>query len=534
MNYFVFRNHTIERFFPKEYRFSGYDDVSVIPAEAEGYFWFYQMPVKFDSGQLADEVRSYISQLSYVLQQIPPLKTVVALTMEWLYNVPLTDDDHRVRMAVDEYNKALTDFEVTYRNLKVIDFSEFTRRYPASELIDWKFYFISQMGMSPKLSKDFKVWFSRKMDGIALKRKKCLVLDLDNTLWGGVLGEEGIDGIKIGGDYPGKSFLYFQEALLELSKSGVILTICSKNNEQDVQEAWERNPFLVLKKEHFATYRINWTDKATNIKEIAGELNIGLDSMVFVDDNPTERELVRQMLPMVEVPEFPIQPYELPVFFQKLVEDFFKVYSVTDEDKRKTEQYKANALRAQAQQRFSDLTDFLRSLDIRMTIEQANDFNIPRIAQMTQKTNQFNLTTRRYTETDIRRFLEEGWKIWCLCVADKFGDNGITGCLMVKPIPSPSQKEEKGEIDTLLLSCRILGKGIEMAFVKQIMSIMRSEGAKTITAFYVPTAKNSQVAEFYEKCGFTVISEESGTKHYSLSLDKGDFAIEDFYHLTIR
>ncbi len=198
-------------------------------------------------------------------------------------------------------------------------------------------------------------------------------------------------------------------------------------------DAWDKNPFNVLKKEHFVAYRINWTDKATNIKELASELNIGLDSFVFVDDNPTERELIKQMLPMVEVPEFPTQPYGLMSFFKQLVEDYFKVYSVTDEDKKKTEQYKQNAARAQAQASFTDFDSFLESLDIQITIEAANEFNIQRIAQMTQKTNQFNLTTQRYTDADVRGFVDSGWKVWCISVADKFGDNGITGAIMVTP-----------------------------------------------------------------------------------------------------
>lgn len=525
MSYFVFRNNTIERFFPKEYHFSGYDDISNIPADADGYVWFYQVPIKYEQEVLVDEINGYAQKFGFVLSQIDASKTVVALTMEWLYSVPFTDDDHRLRMAIDSYNKTLFELSEQYQNLKVIDFSEFTLRYPASELIDWKFYFISQMGLSAKLSKDFKAWYNRKIESIALKRKKCLVLDLDNTLWGGVLGEEGIEGILIGGDYPGKAFLYFQEALLELSKSGVILTICSKNNEQDVLDAWEKNPFLVLKKEHFATYRINWTDKATNIKEMAEELNLGLDSFVFVDDNPTERELIKQLLPMVEVPDFPAQPYELPMFFQKLVEDYFKVYSITDEDKKKTQQYKANASRAQEQRNFGDFTDFLRSLDIQMTIEQTHEFNIQRIAQMTQKTNQFNLTTKRYTDADIRKFLQEGWKIWCLSVADKFGDNGITGCIMVNG----------SEIDTLLLSCRILGKGIEHAFLKKVLSLLREDGVSEVKASYLPTLKNKQVSDFYDKNGFAVLLEDSeGAKQYSISLANANLKTEEYYHITIK
>lgn len=525
MSSFVFRNNTIERFFPKEYVFSGYDDVSNIPVEADGYVWFYQVPIKYEQEVLAREIDGYIQKLIFVLSQVDPVKTIVALTMESLYSVPFTDDDYRLRVAIDNYNRTLFELSEQYQNLKVINLSEFTSHYATGELIDWKFYFISQMGLNPKLSKDFKVWFSRKMESIALKRKKCLVLDLDNTLWGGVLGEEGIDGIQIGGDYPGKAFLYFQKALLELSKNGVILIVCSKNNEQDVLEVWEKNPFLVLRKEHFATYRINWTDKATNIKEMAEELNIGLDSFVFVDDNPTERELIRQMLPMVEVPEFPVQPYELPVYFQKLVEDYFKIYSVTDEDKKKTQQYKANASRAQEQRNFGDFTEFLRSLDIQMTIERANEFNIQRIAQMTQKTNQFNLTTKRYTDADVRKFMQNGWRIWCLSVADKFGDNGITGCILVNG----------DKIDTLLLSCRILGKGIEHAFVKKVIMLLQDAGITELEASYMPTLKNKQVADFYEKNGFAVVSENAdGVKRYALTLVDANLDIEDYYHITIK
>ena len=525
MKYYVFRNNTIERFFPKEYTFSGYDDISNIPTDVDGYVWFYQASIKFDQGVLAAEIDGYMQKLGFILSQIDKSKTIVALTMERLYSVPFTDDDHRLLRSIDQYNAALFDLAEQYVNLKVVDFSEFTLRHSEKELFDWKFYFISQMGLNPALHKEFKSWFARKMESIALKRKKCLVLDLDNTLWGGVLGEEGIEGIKIGGDYPGKAFLYFQEALLELSKNGVILTICSKNNEQDVLEAWEKNPFLVLKKEHFATYRINWQDKATNIKEIATELNIGLDSLVFADDNPTERELIRQVLPMVAVPEFPSQPYELPVYFRQLIEDYFKVYSITDEDKKKTQQYKANASRAQEQRSFADFTDFLRSLNIQMFIEQANEFNIQRIAQMTQKTNQFNLTTRRYTDADVRQFLNKDWRIWCLSVSDKFGDNGITGCVMITP---------DGKIDTFLLSCRILGKGIEFAYVKQVLRMLLHDGMKKLTASYIPTSKNSQVSEFYDKCGFSLVSEQDGTKDYSVYIGSLNLEIEDYYHITVK
>lgn len=525
MSHFVFRNNTVERFFGKDYVFSGYDDISIIPQEVDSYVWWYQLPVKYEQNVLTEEVHGYAQKFNFVLGQIDPKKTFVVLTMDVLYNVPFTDNDYQLNQAVADYNLSLYQAESQYNNVKVIDICEFMRKYPAYELVDWKFYFISQMGMNPKLAKPFKAWFGRKMEGIALKRKKCLVLDLDNTLWGGVLGEEGIEGIQIGGDYPGKAFLYWQEALLQLAKNGVILTVCSKNNEQDVLDVWDRNPYILLKKDTFSAYRINWQDKATNIKELAEELNIGLDSFVFVDDNPTERELIKQVLPMVAVPDFPEQPYMFPEFFKQLVEDYFKVYSITDEDKKKTEQYKANAARANAQASFADFDKFLESLNIQIAIESANEFNIQRIAQMTQKTNQFNLTTKHYTDTDVRGFVEDGWKIWCISVADKFGDNGITGTIMI----------DGNRIDTFLLSCRILGKGIEIAFAKKIFSMLLNAGITELGATYIPTAKNAQVKDFYERCGFICLDEnEEGKKNYTINLVNTDLSIKDLYHITIK
>ena len=524
MNCFVFRNNTVERFFPKGYLFSGYDDISVIPSEADGYVWFYQAPLRPDISAAVEELDGYLPKLDFVLASIPSDKTMIALTMDLYWSTPLTDDDHRLQEAVAGYNAALQERRKDSPNLKVLDISEFTGNYPKEAILDWKYYFISQMGLNPKLSGDFLSWWQRKLDGIALKRKKCLVLDLDNTLWGGVLGEDGISGIKIGGDYPGKAFSFFLKSLLELSRAGVILAVCSKNNEEDVYEAWEKNPYLILRKEHFSTWRINWTDKATNLKSMAEELNIGLDSFVFVDDNPSERELVRQLLPMVAVPDFPSQPYGLPAFFNQILSDYFKVYSVTEEDRNKVAQYKANAARRQSRQAFSDFGAFLTSLELHLTVEPLNEFNITRVAQMTQKTNQFNLTTRRYTESDIRKMADEGMRIRCLSVSDRFGDDGITGVAIL----------DGDRIDSFLLSCRILGKGIETAFLKSVLSELRESGCDTVRADYYPTAKNGQVAEFYDHNGFSCSAGyPDGRKSYVLDLRDADLNIEEYYDIKI-
>ena len=520
MNFFVFRNNTVERFFPKGYTFSGYDDISVVP-DADGYVWFFQLPVRVDEGVLCEEIQGYSEKLDLVLNQIPSSKPVFLLTMEEIPSILMTSGAV-LKESIYAYNSSLFEAQKTRRNVHVLDICEFTRQYTESELMDWKFWFISQMGLNPRLSKPFMEWFERKLDQISLKRKKCLVLDLDNTLWGGILGEDGIDGIKLSGDYPGKAYHLFQEALKELSDNGIILTICSKNNEEEVLDALDNNPFMVLRKGDFSSWRINWNDKATNIREIAEELNIGLDSMVFIDDNPAERELIRQVLPMVTVPEFPAQPYELPVLCKELIEQHFRVYSITEEDRKKSEQYKANALRTRSQRTFTDMESFLESLDIQIRIEKANEFNIPRIAQMTQKTNQFNLTTRRYTESDIRSLLERGWDVCCMSVADRFGDNGITGCLLMNG----------DEIDSLLLSCRILGKGIESAFLKTVLTGLRARGVQSVKAEYIPTSKNAQVADFYDKCGFIPIDQtKDGTKTYSLDLTTADLSVKPYYSI---
>lgn len=515
---FVFRNNTIERFFPKDYIFSGYDDVSVIP-DADSYVWFYQAPIKFDNKILADEIDSFSSKFEYIVSKIGSDKLIVAFTMELLYHIDYIDNDWNLKFAIERYNNTLVSIANIHKNVKIIDINDFTKDYQSAELFDWKFYFLSQMGLNPRLSSQFMIWWQKKLSSISLKRKKCLILDLDNTLWGGVLGEDGIDGIKIGGDYPGKAFLYWQEALLELSKKGIILAICTKNNENDVKELWNKNPFMVLKKEHFSSLRINWNDKASNIREIAVELNIGLDSMVFVDDNPTERELIKQELPMVCVPDFPAQPYDLMTFYRYLVDEYFRVYALTDEDLNKTEQYKANANRVQAQKTFTDMESFLKSLEIKLKIEEANEHTISRISQMTQKTNQFNLTSHRYTESDISTMLNSGAKMWTLSVSDKFGDNGITGLIIIKD----------NIIDTFLMSCRVLGKDIEYAFLKYVLSQC---GLNEIEAKYIPTEKNVQVKDFYEKLEFNLISDFGGVKQYLADVKSLDLNIKDYYSIN--
>ncbi len=530
MKTFILRNSTVENLFGStDLAYSGYGDISYVDPSADTIIWFYLVPFKSNSSILSKEIDSYKSHIELIYQQIQSNKTFIVFTLASLFEIKYQNTNSEVNQAINSFNQYVTRFASEHLNVKVIDLMEFLRNYSLDQLVDWKYYLISKMQINPKLAPAFKKWFNRRLEEIQLKRKKCLVLDLDNTLWGGVLGEDGITGIKIGGDYPGNAFQLFQEFLVELGKNGIILTVCSKNNEQDVFEVWKQNPNVPLREEHFAAHRINWQNKADNIKELAEELNIGLDSMVFIDDNPTERELVKQMLPMVEVPDFPGQPYLLPAFTSSLVTNYFRIYSLSEEDKNKTHQYKANAERVQSQKKFSDFSDYLKSLVMELTIESANSFNISRIAQMTQKTNQFNLTTRRYTDADIYGFVNNGSYIYCLSVKDKFGDNGITGCIIIHKETDNKQLY----IDTLLLSCRILGKGIEAAFINKVLEIMKDKRFEQLNAEYIASSKNNQVEDFYDRMGFVLIEEKDGSKKYRIDLLREKFRVEDYYKIKI-
>ncbi|MCX6272523.1 MAG: HAD-IIIC family phosphatase [Bacteroidetes bacterium] len=530
--HYIFRNSTLEPFFLKHNSiFSGYDDISETNTDPDTYIWFYILPLKSDYDILVEEIYTYYNSLLLVYRNIPDHKNFIILTLVQIFANPVQTGNYSLIEAIADFNQKIIRLAKQHKNIKIIDFYDFTARFSMSQLIDWKFYYLSKMPLNPKLSGPFKQWFTIQTDAIGMKRKKCLVLDLDNTLWGGILGEDGIYGVKSGGEYPGNAFLDFQKSLLELNKTGIILTICSKNNEADVVELWEKNPDILIKRDHITIYRINWNNKVENITEIIAELNIGPDSVVYIDDNPSERELVKQFLPMIETPEFPSQPYLLPAFIKEITERYFRIYQITEEDRLKTRQYQENVMRNNYEQGFSDFTAYLSSLQMELEMKEVQAGNIPRIAQLTQKTNQFNLTTKRYTESEIQAFIAQGHTIFSLRVSDKFGEHGITGLIIVQK----TENEYTVEIDTFLLSCRILGKGIAEAFAYTVFSKLKIQGIKTILASYVPTNKNEQVNDFYDKLGFEIIDKqftEEGIKKYSIDLTKHNFEIKPYYKIN--
>lgn len=341
--------------------------------------------------------------------------------------------------------------------------------------------------------------------------RKCVVLDLDGTLWGGVVGEVGAEGVALGPAAPGSEYLDFQRALLELTRRGILLAICSKNNPEDALPVIRSHPHMLLREEQFAAMRINWRNKADNIREIAQELNIGLDALVFFDDNPNERELVKQVLPEVLTVDLPRDPSLYRQTLEGMTD--FDLLALTKEDEMRVAQYQANAKRQAAKSSTVSLSEYLQSLDIRVSINPASRDTLSRLVQLFNKTNQFNLTTKRYQVDDVAKFLEsEAYRFYVLHVTDRFGDHGLVGTAVVRVEGSDWR------IDSLLMSCRVMGLGVETAFLGRIYSDAASEGVGRLIGEYIQTKKNQPVKEFYSLHGFVLLREEGGCQEWVLSM----------------
>jgi FkbH-like protein len=355
--------------------------------------------------------------------------------------------------------------------------------------------------------------------------RKCLVLDCDNTLWGGIIGEDGFDGILLGPDSPGREYVEFQKAVLELYEQGVILAINSRNNYNDVIEVLHKHRYMVLREEHFASIQINWDDKPANMKTIAKELNIGIDSFVFVDDNPAERAMMREMLPEVCTPELPENP---SLYARALREssEFAKAY-LTKEDLSRGQIYASQRQREQLRKNAPNLEDFLESLQMVISIRQAKQSDVKRLAQLTQRTNQFNVTTRRYSEDDITGMLKnENYRVYALDLRDKFGDNGTVGETIVEISGSIWR------IDAFLMSCRVIGRSVEDAMVDRILCDAKAAGAETITADYIKTEKNQLVSDFWDRMGFEKI--DAGLEHSNWRFSLAGFKPKKFKYLRFE
>jgi FkbH-like protein len=343
---------------------------------------------------------------------------------------------------------------------------------------------------------------------------KCLVLDLDHTLWGGVIGDEGLEGIKLGqGSAQGESFVAMQRYALGLSRRGIILAVVSKNDEANALLPFEKHPEMVLKRSDIACFVANWNDKASNLREVARRLNIGLDALVFADDNPFERNIVRRELPMVAVPELPEDPARFPEVIA--AGGYFESLHLTPDDLARSQQYQANLQREELKASTTDLEGYLRSLEMLLQWTPFDRINLARIVQLINKTNQFNLTTKRYTEAEVLQVMENPRAFTLqLRLLDRFGDNGIIAIIIGEAGPNGTVV-----IDTWLMSCRVLGRGVEEATLGLICAEAQRLGATALVGEYRPTAKNGMVREHYGKLGFTKATDlPDGATRWTLAL----------------
>ena len=326
--------------------------------------------------------------------------------------------------------------------------------------------------------------------------KKCVIIDLDNTVWGGVIGDDGLENIQIGQLGIGKAFTEFQYWIKKLQQRGIIVAVCSKNTEAIAKEPFEKHPDMVLRLDDIAVFVANWENKADNIRKIQKILNIGFDSMVFLDDNPFERNMVRENIPEITVPELPEDPALYLDYLYNL--NLFETVSYSGEDTKRTQQYQKEAERVIFQESFTNENDFLKSLNMISETKPFDSFTVPRIAQLSQRSNQFNLRTIRYTEEDVKRISQsDKYLTLSFTLEDKFGDNGLICAIIL---------EKKGNktlfIDTWFMSCRVLKRGMEAYTLNSIVELAKANGYDKITGEYIPTPKNEMVSDHYKNLGF--------------------------------
>jgi len=422
--------------------------------------------------------------------------------------------------AVCWANAMLGGISRRWANVSIFDFAQIVAAHGWTQWLDPRLLYRGRIpfGVAGQIATARAL--ARMIRALFFPPLKCLALDLDNTLWGGILGEDGPEGVALGEDFPGNVYKAFQRYLLELKDRGILLAIASKNNEQETREFIATHPDMVLRLDDFAASRINWREKSAGLLEIAAELNIGPDALAFFDDNPSERAEVLARLPEVTVLDVPADP----IGYIDAIEEsgLFDRLALSEEDRKRSAFYAQQQERRAAVGRFETKEDFLRSLEMTATIGPVDALTLQRVAQLVAKTNQFNLTTRRHSATEIEKLAQTGVCLW-LRLADRFGDNGLTGVAMAVPESGAAWR-----IDTFLLSCRILSRGAESVLLAQLLERLRERGATEVIGEYLPTARNGVCADFYSGHGFAPAGENRWR------LDLAAVSVENPPFITLR
>ncbi len=487
----------------------------VLDPTSELYEFEADYTIIFESSHklLSSYYKQYDSQLSFAENKLHHIKelyqTIQSRTKSRVLfcNFPGIDNQvfgnfsHKVESSFvfqqNKINYLLSELAVKKDNLFIVDLVSIQNKWGRNFMFSPNIYINTEM----VLSLDILPIVAQNIVGIIFslegKFKKCLILDLDNTTWGGIIGDDGLENIQIGSLGIGKAFSEFQYWAKALQKRGVILAICSKNDEDKAKEPFEKHPEMVLKMENIAVFVANWENKADNIRKIQNILNIGFDSMVFLDDNPFERNLVRENLPEVCVPELPEDPADYLEYIYGL--NLFETASFSENDAERTKQYQIEAERSVAQESFTNLEDFLKNLNMVSDVQSFNNFSKPRVSQLTQRSNQFNLRTIRFTEQEIDEVMQsENHFSLSFTLEDRYGDNGLICAIILEKM-----EEKSLFVNTWLMSCRVLKRGMEDFTLNKIVELAQENGFKKIIGEFIPTAKNQMVEKHYENLGFT-------------------------------
>ena len=400
-------------------------------------------------------------------------------------------------------------------NFQLIDLDKIFLKNGVNDCVDYRYFSSSKSLYNVNFYKNYVELVTPIIRSVIGATKKVLILDCDNTLWKGILGEDGIDGLKLGGEHGvGLVFSEIQSLAKSLAQNGVLVAIASKNNQDDVIEVFNNHQEMILQEEDLVGKRVNWQDKASNIRSLLKELNVGVDSAVFVDDSAFEIDLVAENISEVLCLQVPNSLYDYPFMFRQLMAMFYDPVQ-SSEDLKRHEMYRQEQKRTEEYSQYSNMEDYLESLCLAVTIKVDDAGNVPRFAQMTQRTNQFNLTTKRYTTAEINQFVENpDFVVFSLSLNDKFGDYGITALAIVE-----LEKEQKSaKIDTFLMSCRIIGREVESVFFSEIVSVLKNKGIESVFAKYMASKKNMQVEMFYENSGMELLNADEEIREYRMKM----------------
>ena len=410
-----------------------------------------------------------------------------------------------------DWSRFLQEQMEEHKNLCLLELRDLIAEQGRKSFYSDKLWYLSNMPYSRDGLNLLAREISQTLEAAFTPRKKLIVLDLDNTLWGGVIGEDGVEGIELSDHKEGQRFYDFQRQLLEMKKRGVVLAIDSKNNEEDADSAIRRHPAMLLREDDFVARRINWENKAANLKSIAKELNLTQGGILFVDDNPVERAVVSGECPEVTVPEFPEDSSGLLGFAEELWKTYFRPLRVLDEDRKKTQMYRSEAMRRQEESESLNLEDYIAKLHMRADIHPMRPEELERTAQLCGKTNQFNLTTKRYTQAEIAQMAaSEDHRVYVVHAGDKYGDSGLISVVIL------AREDRDVRIDSFLMSCRVMGRNLENIIINELAASLRD--ADRLIGEFKPTAKNAPVRQLYDRLGFTLIRETEQGKRYALDL----------------